>query len=152
VPQRTSSWEDEFTTRLVRKAIETDAPLLASSLHRYTVAEGLTWETLAEALGCTVPALNTIALCRPPRAESFLADVEAIADQHIDPERLLSLLRQLQILEAFQTTGQTSSDLAGQDQRVLLAALDREEDTSDATVAEEQAASLFPESPTEPRE
>lgn len=82
----------------LRRAAQTETPLLVTSLRRYAAAEGLSWEELARSLGCGPDALDQVALCRPPREESFVRDVEAIAAEHVDPNRLLPLLRRLQVL------------------------------------------------------
>ena len=118
-----------FRAQLVQRAIETlapDAPLLAPQLARHMRAEGLTWTELAASLGTTSDGLNHIALCRPPRPDSFVADVEAIARDYVAPERLLNLLRQLQILEAFAShTAEASAYDADATGGMLLAARDR---------------------------
>ena len=84
----------------VRRAVHAGAPLLAVPLYRYAEAEGMSWEQLAAGLGCTVEALDQVALCLPPRDEHFVSDVAAIAGEWVDPARLLPVLRRLQVLSA----------------------------------------------------
>lgn len=122
------AYERRLRTQFVRRAGQTDTPLLASTLHRYAVAEGQTWAELAQGLECSVDALNQIALCRPPRPESFVADVEAIAAGYADPDRLLGLLRRLQVFTAFaERADETLSDRNADPGRAMfLAARDRE--------------------------
>ena len=120
-----------FRAQLVRRAVETlapDAPLLAPQLARHIQAEGLTWPELAASLGTTSDGLNHIALCRPPRPDSFAADVEAIAGDYVAPDRLLNLLRRLQIMEAFAShAAEASAYDARATGGMLLAARDRKE-------------------------
>lgn len=87
-----------FEDRFVQRAIAMNAPLLATSLYRYTQSEGITWAELAQRLNCELEDLNGVALCGPPRTETFVEDVRDIANDHVDFARLLSLLRQLQVL------------------------------------------------------
>lgn len=121
------TYERRLRARFVRRAIKTDAPLLASLLHHYALAESLTWEQLAQSLECTVDALNQIAICRPPRPEHFVADVEAIAADYVDPDRLLPLLRRLQVLAAFADRA-AQTQAADAESALLLAARDHEAD------------------------
>jgi hypothetical protein len=122
------AYERRLRAGLVRRAIETDAPLLASRLHRYAAAEGMTWAELALSLDGTADGLNQVAICRPPRPESFVADVEAIAADYVAADRLLLLLRRLQVLEALadpanETSGSQETEMG---HATLLAARDRE--------------------------
>ena len=108
---RTTACERRLLAQFVRRAIQSEAPLLAHALHHYAVAEGMTWMQLACDLGCTTDDLNQIAICGPPRAESFVADVEAIAADYVDAERLLPLLRRLQVLAVFADRGIETADV-----------------------------------------
>jgi hypothetical protein len=124
----TQNNERRLRARFVHRAIETAAPLLATALHRYATTEGMTWAELAQSLDCSIDALNQIAICRPPRPEHFVADVEAIAADYIDVDRLLPLLRRLQVIAAFvEHAVRTSEQQQTKQERVtLLAARDRE--------------------------
>ena len=137
------AYERRLRAQFVRRAAQDDTPLLASALHRYAAAEGQTWAELAQTLECSVDALNQVALCRPPRAESFVADVEAIAADYVDAERLLPLLRKLQVVTAFaeQAVEALPGRNAAPGRTMLLAARDREE-------ASEEEASQAPEGDT----
>lgn len=123
--------ERRLRTRLVRRAIETDAPLLAAQLHRYAHNERISWAELARRLGAEEDGLNRIACCYPPREEQFLADVEAIA-QHagVETARLLPVLRRLQVTEALADRAAETRAAYLADQ-TLLAARDREEPESE---------------------
>jgi hypothetical protein len=110
---------------LVQRAIETAAPLLAAPLDAYAQAEGMDWMALANSIGCAPDDLNRIALCRAPRAARFVEDVHEIAEGCADPDRLLPLLRRLQILETFRADRAAESHAAYQDDHTLLAARDR---------------------------
>lgn len=125
--------ERRLRTLLVRRAIETDAPLLAARLYRYTQNERISWAELARRLGVEEDRLNRIACCYPPREEQFLADVEAIA-QHTGAQtaRLLPVLRRLQVTEALADRAAETRAAYVVDQ-TLLAARDREEPESDET-------------------
>lgn len=115
--------------RFIRRAIETTAPLLAPQLQRYADAEGMSWTELAHSLDCSVDALNQIAICRPPRADRFVADTKAIAADYVDPDLLLPLLRRLQVLEAFAGRTAPASAVPNTDANdaLLLAARDHDE-------------------------
>jgi hypothetical protein len=121
----------------VRRAEETEAPLLATQLRRYAASEGQSWDELAHSLGGTAEALHQVALCGPPRAEHFGEDVAAIAADHVDADRLLALLRQIQVLGAFRGFPAVSSTRhASAGHGMLLAARDKEEPEEVAEVAE----------------
>ncbi|HZO91995.1 MAG TPA: hypothetical protein VFB38_27000 [Chthonomonadaceae bacterium] len=119
-----------FRAQLVRRAIETDAPLLAAILDRYSRAEGMDWAALAQSLDCTVDSLNRVALCRLPRPDRFVEDVRDIAGDYADPDRLAPLLRRLQVLDAFAAHSAVETATPAADQ-MLLAARDREEGTAE---------------------
>lgn len=87
--------ERRLRAQFVQRAIQKGAPLLATALQRYAVEQGRSWEDLAQELQCSEDALNQIALCMPPRPESFQQDAEAIAEEYADPERLTALLRKI---------------------------------------------------------
>jgi len=97
---RPQSLQRRLAAGLVRQAAERRAPLLATSLWDYARAEGLSWSELAASLGCSEAGLDRIALCRPPREEQFMADAAVIAAGVVAPDRLVPLLRRLQVLGA----------------------------------------------------
>ena len=126
---------NDFKNRFVQRAIATNAPLLAMSLYRYTQSEGITWADLAQRLNCELKGLNEVALCGPPRAETFVEDVRDIAKDHVDFAGLLSLLRQLQVLTILSSSEVRLTFTAGiaegeesvpVSSALLLAARDRE--------------------------
>lgn len=114
---------------LVQRAINTEAPLLARDLGAYATSEGLTWDGLARVLGGTPDGLNQVALCQPPRPACFADDVKAIAGDHVDADRLLAVLRQLQVLGAFSGFPEAAAPAlraVGEGLGVMLAARDHE--------------------------
>ncbi len=118
----------QFLDEFVRRAAQTDCPLLAVSLKRYAEAENLTWEELAESLSGSVNGLNHVAACRPPRPDHFVEDVQAIAGGRVDPDLLLLLLRRLQVLHVLSTLDTTEAlEANSDDSGLLMAARDREE-------------------------
>ena len=138
------AYERRLRAQFVRRAAQDNTPLLASALHRYASAEGLSWTELSQTLGCSVDALNQIALCRPPRPDSFVADVEAIAADYLDADRLLPLLRRLQIFAAFaERTAEALPDGNAEPGRaMLLAARDRAEEPEEAASPAPDRAAL----------
>ncbi len=139
--------ERRLRAQFVRRTLQADTPLLATTLHRYAAAEGQTWAELAQALECSVDSLNQIALCRPPRRESFVEDVEEIAADYVDPDRLLLLLRKLQVFATFaEHAAEARPDQdAIPGRTMLLAARDREEEgEGETSPAPEEEPSTFP--------
>ena len=129
--------ERRFRAQFVRRAIQTGADLLAPRLHRYAAAEGLTWQQLAHALGIEEDALNQIALCPPPRSERFVADSEEIAGEYADIDRLLPLLRRLQVLDALSHQEEIAAQRQdSHSEAALLAARDREEKETTPSLSE----------------
>jgi hypothetical protein len=142
--RKQSGVERRLLRGFLQRAEESQAPLLVTPLRRYASAEGLSWEELARSLGGTHEGLDQVALCGPPRPGHFAEDVAAIAAGNVDADRLLLLLRQIQVLEAF--TGFPAAPAAsrvGMAHGMLLAARDRKE-------AEESAASADEETREEP--
>lgn len=111
--------------QFVRRAIAAKSNLLAYSLHRYAMDEGMNWDQLARSLNVDTDALNQVALCPPPRNDRFMADVEEIAANYVDADLLLPLLRRLQVHEALRNTTPTE-ELGWQPAHTLLAARDKE--------------------------
>ena len=127
-----SAAAQRFRANMVRRAIAQRVPLLALPLSRYAQAEELTWQRLAASIGCSEDDLNRIALCSPPRQSHFVDDVQAIAESRADFDRLLPLLRRLQILDAWSAERAAEERAAYQTEtptaeQMLLAARDREE-------------------------
>lgn len=112
--------------RLTDQAIKTgEDALLAARLHHYAEAEGMDWDRLAASLECSVNALNAIALCRPPRPDTFAEDVEAIAGNYVSIERLFPLLRRLEVLDQLRAARYVAN--TGTHEQALLAARDRDD-------------------------
>lgn len=127
----TNAKERRLRALLVRRAIETDAPLLAARLNRYAQSEGISWAELARRLGVEEDGLNRVACCYPPRGEQFLADAEAIAQTGgVETARLLPVLRRLQVTEALADRAAETRAAFTVDQ-TLLAAREREEPESE---------------------
>jgi hypothetical protein len=126
--RKRSAVERRLIEGFVQRSVETEAPLLAADLQRYAKREGLSWEELARSLDGTSEALHQVALCRPPRPEQFAEDVATIAAGSVDADRLLMLLRRIQVLGSF--TGLPAASPARQSSEIhgmLLAARDRED-------------------------
>ena len=69
-------------TPFFRRAVERarrEPGFLGAALAEYQVRLGLDDAALAAELGCAEEHLADLALCRPPRAERFRADLEEIA-------------------------------------------------------------------------
>jgi hypothetical protein len=107
--------------RMARRA-EQDAAFMASALAAFRRLQRLDDRALAEFLRCPVEMLPHLALCRRPDPASprFQADVTQIATHaRADPDRLVRLLRRVDLAVAFGTS--TAADH-------LAAARDREEE------------------------
>lgn len=80
----------------VRRAIETEAPLLAPALHRHAHSHGISWADLASSIGCTEDGLNRLACCGPPRRDQLESDLLLLVDASgADRDGLQQLLEQL---------------------------------------------------------
>jgi hypothetical protein len=126
--RKRSAIERRLIEGFVRRAADTQAPLLAAPLRRYAIREGLSWEELARSLGGTTEGLDQVALCHPPRSERFVEDVAAIAAGSVEADRLLLVLRRIQVLGSF--TGFPAASMARPSDvasGLLLAARDRGE-------------------------
>jgi hypothetical protein len=141
-PSKLTPQEHSYRAQFVCRAIEINAPLLATALNRYAKAENLRWSDLADAIGCTVDGLNAIAICRPPRPQHFVADVHEIAGDYVEPDRLLPLLRQLQLLHAFADPAAGFPELIEGEQAhgtMLLAARDRDGEANETQLQSSDA-------------
>jgi hypothetical protein len=65
----------QLQARLVAGMMRRDLPFLARPLARYVARLDITWMGLADRLGCSMPALNSLACCRAPRPEFIEADI-----------------------------------------------------------------------------
>src|SRR5262249_41162891 len=89
-----------YLERLARRVVD-DPSFLASALAGYARSEGLDDAGLAARLGCAVPMLAALRLCRMPRPEApfFWQDVERIAARlAMSPELLAEAVRRGQSL------------------------------------------------------
>ncbi len=112
------------------RAASTGAPLLASALHAYADAEGRNWADLAREIGGASDTLDRIACCFAPRPDAFLEDARAIAEYAgADPDSLLLLLRQLQVIETFSDEPVAAGSSSDDARPFLLAARDRDEES-----------------------
>lgn len=139
----------------LRRARKLEAPLLATVLHRYAEAEAMSWDELARSLGCSAEALDQVALCRPPRDECFVQDVEAIAAGYMDSTRLLFLLRRLQVLGTLAgapAPGSSIAEAAAASPAIFLAARLYESDALFDLEAEEATEAEEAEGPDEAEE
>ena len=84
-------------TPFFRRAVERarrEPGFLGAALAEYQARLGLDDAALAAELGCAEEHLADLALCRPPRAERFRADLEQIAGRlGLDPLPLARVLR-----------------------------------------------------------
>ena len=122
----------------VQHAAAVDAPLMSRMLHRYAELERLSWQELANTMECTTEALDMVALCRPPREDRFLEDVEEIARGLVDPDRLIAVLRQVRALEILATGSDLPAVATGYSNGLLMAARDRESPAGPEPSADEE--------------
>lgn len=83
-------------------------------LARYSEIKGMSMGEVGRELGCLPETINSIALCRAPRAEppDFQNDIERVADRfQIRADRLMGIVRYAQVSDG---------------ESVLLAARDRD--------------------------
>lgn len=116
---------DDLTRRLLcRAAAQAEArpAYLAAIFARYRAIERLDNEGIARQLGIAPDRLCALALCLRPRAESFLADVAAIAGKFgIAPGRLAAVIRHVDALAAL-------GNNAAADRQTLAAAREAEDE------------------------
>jgi hypothetical protein len=89
---------DSFARRM-----RSDPYFLASALEDYAASEHLDGAGLAAVIGCSVPDLGSLGLCRRPRAdrEHFIDDVRRIAVRFdVSPVRLAEVVRRSDALTA----------------------------------------------------
>jgi hypothetical protein len=113
----------EHLERLARR-VASDPFFLASVLVRYAASEELDDSALAAKLGCPMPILTRLRLCRVPRPEApfFWQDVELIAAHFaLDLLTLADVVRRGQALLTLQQAARKRPDDA---KGVFLAARD----------------------------
>lgn len=98
-----------------------DSLFLASALWDYARSEVLDQQRLAARLDCTPETLGRLALCRRPRGDSLIEDIERIAYRfQIHADVLLEIVRRADALGALRRAGETD--------QVRAAARDHEPD------------------------
>ena len=118
---------DAFLRRAAERA-RMEPGLLGAVLGDYAARAGLDDDALAAALDCRPDQFARLALCRPPRAERFRADVELIAARlGLDP---LPLARVLRLAAALGALADVATDEEG------LRAARRTEDGDEAPEGE----------------
>jgi len=133
--------ERRLRRTLIERAAAAGSTLLAAELSAYAKAEGINWEQLEREIGCDTDALNRIACCRSPRSQEFAADVGNIAlYAGVDPERLLVLLRKLDVIREFVDGDRGEPGVRCVYPDMLLAARDRESDSDASHEAEAEDA------------
>jgi hypothetical protein len=96
-----SSSAETLRAIFVRRAIETNAPLLAPALHQHAHLHGLSWTELASSIGCTEDGLNRLACCGPPRQDQPESDLLLLAEASgADRDKLRQLLVDLGLVGA----------------------------------------------------
>jgi hypothetical protein len=121
--------------RLARR-VASDPFFLASALARYAESEEPDDAALAEKLGCAMPVLTRLRLCRVPRPEApfFWQDVERIATRFaLDSHTLAEIVRRGQVLQSLQQTAAKRPDNA---KGLFLAARDGVPDPDDTSEGE----------------
>jgi hypothetical protein len=109
--------------------LATDPSFLAAALAHYALSEQLDDPALAAKLGCTVPGLTRLRLCRMPRMQTmhFWHDVETIATRFgVPAETLADMVRRGQCLIQWQAS---TPPAAHGERGFLLAARDDDRPT-----------------------
>jgi hypothetical protein len=125
----------EHLERLARR-VASDPYFLASALGRYAESEGLDDSALATKLGCTMPELTRLRLCRVPRPDPpfFWQDTERIAARFaLDPNTLADVVRRGLALLSLQ---QASEKRPAVEKGFFLAARDDVPDPDDTSEGE----------------
>jgi hypothetical protein len=113
---------DALLAHAAGRAASGPAPLIASLIEDWS--RGFERDP-AEALGVRQRILSEMALCRRPRAESWLADASEIAaDVGIETGQLVAFLRAAETVERLRSSPSAEDGQTGR----LLAARDRDED------------------------
>lgn len=102
---------------------------LAGVLGEYRRMNRMSSEDFARFLGCSPEDVVRLALCRRPIAHSptFLSDVDHLARRFAFPgERLIQIIREVDAVRALRDHFDTV-----QEKQLLIAARNREDDTSD---------------------
>lgn len=100
------------------RRVATDPAFLAWALAGYARGEGLDDAGLAAALGCPVPTLTTLRLCRLPAADppAFRQDIDRIAGRFgVDADVLAEAVRRAQALRRLQGGAARGTLLAARD-------------------------------------
>jgi len=109
------------TTRKLSQLASRDPFYLGWYFASYAEMMSVDTVDVAGELGCLPEMMNTMSLCRPPRAEPphFREDIEAVANRfQVRADRLANLVRQVQVAS---------------DQSMLLAARDRDPSRGEGT-------------------
>lgn len=114
----------EASLRVLAERAESDAAYLASALRSFAHAEQQSLETVIERLGVAHTVSSKFRLCLRPTGERFAEMLRAISTRFsVDESALLSLLRQVDVLEAFVSPQHSHQELG-----VLLAARSHDDD------------------------
>jgi hypothetical protein len=94
--------------------------MLGHVIARYRQLEGCSEETLADALGCTLEALQWLSLCLRPEEAAFAEQASVIAERFsIDFEVLVQMLRRVEVLDSLSarsdSTGNHGMRMAARD-------------------------------------
>jgi hypothetical protein len=122
-----------MSAHLIRLAqrVADDEFFLAPALGCYARGEGLDDAGLATRLGCDMPALTLLRLCRMPQPQGpgFVTDIRNIAERFaLDPTTLAQVVRRGQNLLRMQPP---AGGAAGEKTGLLLAARDSEPEPPD---------------------
>jgi len=113
--------------RAVQKA-QNSSFFLANVLNEFQQQNKLDNRSLAEFLGCEMQALSQLALCRcpNPNQSTFASDIDYLANRfNVQANHLANMIRQVAALHELRNHLREP----GGKQRMLMAALDRDEDT-----------------------
>jgi hypothetical protein len=111
--------------RIAAERAASEPAFFAHVLREYCAMFGLDLRSLATQLGCNIHDITRLALCRKPDfdAPKWHEDLETIAHfVHIDSQRLLQLLREVDTLTAMRAVPDTSATYPGGQPRLLAAA------------------------------
>lgn len=118
---------DQLATKDLERIVErasTHSGLLLASLLRFW-GRRFPQPQVSELLGCTEEAVLRLAICKRPREESWVSDVQEIAQViSIDRNRLEDFLRRASVVEKLALSNPAHDTTAGR----LLAARDRDQE------------------------